>query len=733
VKPNLSPRSILAAAIAGVLFVTMSHSADSEGHVRKPLPSKEEIAKLPKDGGEEFNRLVFEHSPYLLQHARNPVDWWPWSEEAFEQARKEDKPIFLSIGYTTCHWCHVMEHESFEDEEVAKLINEKYIPIKVDREERPDIDEVYMTVTQALTGSGGWPMTVMLTPDKDPFFAGTYFPKESMVGRPGIKMILNQLHDAWTNKRDEVNETSAAISEQLGSILGGSPGGEIAPEIFDTAFEQFSGRYDSKHGGFSNAPKFPVPPNLMFLLRYHERTGNEKALEMVEKTLTEMRLGGVYDQVGFGIHRYSTTPEWLVPHFEKMLYDQALVTIANIETYQLTGKEKYADTSREILSYVLRDMTDKDGGFYSAEDADSEGEEGKFYVWTIKEIKEVLGEEDGQFFADAFQFTEEGNFLEEATQVRTGANIPHLKEALSAADKERIEPLRVKLFEHRKSRIHPQKDDKILTDWNGLMISAFAKAAQALQDDEYATAAKRAADFVLDKLTNEDGRLLKRYRNGEAGLTAHLEDYVFMIRGLLDLYETKFEIQYLQKALELQAVADEFFWDEENGGYFMTADDAEKLIVRTKKLYGGAIPGGNAMAVENLTRLYRMTAKPEFAKRTDDLIQAFSAEVEQQPMVYPMVLCGLDFYFGPSNEIVISGTKGSDDVKKMLTALQEPFLPRQVILFRSEEESDALAKIAAYTETQAAIQGKATAYVCRSFACKLPTNDVGKMMESVRE
>jgi len=704
-----------------------------EGRSRKPLPTPEEIAGLPADGGEKFNRLVFEKSPYLLQHARNPIKWWPWSEAAFAEAKRLDKPVFLSVGYATCHWCHVMAHESFEDEEVAALINERFIAIKVDREERPDIDDVYMQVTQAMTGSGGWPMTVLMTPDKHPFFAGTYFPKESLAGRPGIKMLVTELHKAWVEKRDEVESTATAISEQLATMTAGSPGGDLDVAIFDTAYEQFAAQYDAKMGGFSMRPKFPVPPNLNFLMRYHLRSGKPEALEMVEKTLTEIRRGGIYDQVGFGIHRYSTDREWLVPHFEKMLYDQALLTVAYLEAYQITGKEFYARTAREILAYVERDMKSVTGGFYSAEDADSEGVEGKFYVWTTAGIREVLGEEDGDFFIETFHLTEEGNFLEEATQVRTGENIPHLKEELLDEARARVESLRVKLYEKRETRVHPFKDDKILTDWNGLMISAIAKAAKILGDEAYAATATKAADFVLTELIDEEGRLLKRYRQGESGLTAHIEDYAFMIRGLLDLYETTFEVRYLEKAVELQAIADEFFLDEEKGGYFTVAEDAEQLIVRAKKLYGGAIPSGNAVSISNLSRLYRMTGNPGYAKRNDELIRAFSGEIGQQPMVYPVALCGLDFTFGPANEIVISGEKDSKDTRAMIDALRKEFRPNQVILLRTPENADALAKLAPYTETQLSINGKATAYVCRNFACKVPTNEVATMLESIGE
>ncbi len=707
-------------------------SAEDDLRIAKSVPSSEELANLPSDGGSEFNRLIFEKSPYLLQHARNPVDWWPWGEEAFAEARRLDKPIFLSVGYSTCHWCHVMEHESFEDAEVAALINEHCIPVKVDREERPDIDEVYMQVTQAITGSGGWPMTVMMTPDKHPFFAGTYFPKESLAGRPGIKMVVTELHKAWTERRDEVESTALNISDELGKMMGGSPGDDLGPYLFNEAYEQFRSRYDKEKGGFSMRPKFPVPTNLSFLLRYHSRSGDSEALSMVEKTLTEIRRGGIYDHIGFGIHRYSTDRDWLVPHFEKMLYDQALFTIASLETYEVTGKEVYAQSAREVLSYVERDMISPEGGFYSAEDADSEGEEGLFYVWTTGEVKEVLGEADGDFFIKTFHFEEDGNFLDEAARRKTGANIPHLREDHDEATLERIETMRAKLFAHREERIHPLKDDKILTDWNGLMISAFAKAAQTLDEGRYAKIAARASDFVITELSDDRGRLLKRHRKGESGLTAHFEDYAFMIRGLLDVYETTFEIGYLEKAISFQKVADDFFWDKERGGYFTVAADSEQLIVRAKRLYGGAIPSGNAMSIGNLSRLHRMTGDHNYAKRTEELIRAFSGEIKKQPMVYPLVLCGLDFHYGSGNEIVVVAEKPAD-ATAMIAALRKTFHPNQVILLRTLENAEALAKIAPYTATQTSIDGKATAYVCRDFACKVTTTEISTMLKSVNE
>ena len=714
--------------LAGIWLMLASAMNAEEGHIRKPLPSKEVIATLPADGGDEFNRLIFSQSPYLLQHARNPVDWYPWGDEAFERAKRENKPVFLSIGYTTCHWCHVMEHESFEDEEVAALINEHFIAVKVDREERPDLDEVYMTVTQALTGGGGWPMTVFLTPDKDPFYAGTYFPKESVAGRPGIRFLLGKIHEAWRDDQANVVTTATNISDRLAEVLTFNPGGEIPRDLFETAFAQFQERFDPDHGGFSRAPKFPVPTNLMFLMRYYHRSGDEKALEMVETTLKAMRAGGVYDHIGFGIHRYSTDRVWLLPHFEKMLYDQAMAVMAYVEAHQITGDAFYSRVAREILDYVLRDMTHPDGGFYSAEDADSEGEEGKFYVWTADEVREVLGSEDAGFVLETFNFAEEGNFEEERSRQKTGENIPHLQIELNDEQRTRWEPLREKLFEHREKRIHPQKDDKILTDWNGLMISAFARAGMALGEERYSEAARKAADFVLTRLLTEEGRLLKRWRQGEAGLTAHLEDYAFMIWGLLDTYECTLDTRILESAIQLQGATDEFFWDEEETGYFMTADDSEKLIVRAKKLYGGAIPGGNSAALLNLARLHRVTGKPGYAKRAEELVSAFASEVARNPTVYPLILCGLDFRQGPSFEIVVSGRHGSKDTEEMLSAIRKPFLPNKVIVFRPDDDPDPIGRLAPYTREQVSQDGKATVYVCRDFTCQLPTTDIGKAL-----
>lgn len=723
------PSSRRAIALVPLLFLMNARSAPN----RQPLPAAEEIAKLPEDGGAEFNRLIFEKSPYLLQHARNPVDWRPWGEAAFAEAKRLDRPVFLSIGYATCHWCHVMEHESFEDPDVAALINENYIAIKVDREERPDIDEIYMKVTEAMTGSGGWPMTVFLTPDKHAFFAGTYFPKDTVAGRPGIRMILTELHKAWQEKRDEIEATATGISAELAKMLTGTPGETLDRSILDQARAQFAERYDPSRGGFSMRPKFPVAPNLSFLLRHHLRSGEADSRAMVEKTLDEIRRGGIYDHVGHGIHRYSTDREWLVPHFEKMLYDQALYVIACVDAYELTGNPEHARCAREVLEYVGRVLTAPEGGFYSAEDADSEGEEGKFYTWTPAEVLEVLGPEDGAWFNQTFRIEEGGNYLDEATQQKNGTSIPHLAADLDEAGLSRFEPLRLKLRQHRDRRIHPLKDDKILTDWNGLMISAYAKAAQALDDETYAAAASKAAAFVLTKLVDESGRLLKRYRDGEAGLTAHHEDYAFIIAGLLDLYEATHVVDHFAKAVDLQRIVDEHFWDDAAGGYFTTADDSETLIVRAKKLYGGAIPSGNAISILNLARLHRMTGDPTHAERAEAIIAAFAGEIAERPSAYPEALSAIDFFFGPTKEIVISGEAGDEGTRAMLAALRRGFRPNQVVLLRTSENAAALAKLAPYTETQTNLRGQATAYVCRDFACKAPTNSVEEMMASIEE
>ncbi|HEX9596819.1 MAG TPA: thioredoxin domain-containing protein, partial [Anaerolineales bacterium] len=561
-KRTLNAVALTLNLLTMVTFMTCSeetpHSPQKNHTGVAGIPEQSEIAKLPPDGGEEFNRLIFEKSPYLLQHARNPVDWYAWGPEAFEKARAGDKPVFLSIGYSTCHWCHVMAHESFEDTTVARLMNEAFVCIKVDREERPDVDQIYMSVCQAMTGSGGWPLTVIMAPDKRPFFAGTYFPKKSMHQRIGMTELVPRVADLWRNQRASLLENANKMMDFLKDNANPKAGDPLGAEVLNQAFQQLSGRYDSQFGGFGQAPKFPSPHNFTFLLRYWQRTQEPSALQMVENTLQQMRLGGIYDHVGFGFHRYSTDSQWLLPHFEKMLYDQALLALAYLETFQATGKPEYAATAREIFTYVLRDMTSPEGGFYSAEDADSEGEEGLFYLWREDELRDVLGEEDGDWVITRFGVQEGGNFHDQATGRKTGDSILHLKIPLAPASQkqergedaeaERWQTIRQKLFDVREERIHPLKDDKILTDWNGLMVAALSRGAAALSEPEYAAAAARAADFILTRLRTPDGALLKRYRLGEAALPAHADDYAFMIWGLIELYEATFDARHLENA-----------------------------------------------------------------------------------------------------------------------------------------------------------------------------------------
>jgi uncharacterized protein YyaL (SSP411 family) len=689
------------------------------------------------------NRLINEKSPYLLQHAHNPVDWYPWSNEAFEKAKKEDKPIFLSIGYSTCHWCHVMEKESFEDPEVAKLMNETFVSIKVDREERPDLDQVYMTVCQILTGSGGWPLTIIMTPEKKPFFAATYVPKGSRFGRTGMMELIPRIKQIWETRRDEVFKSADSILNALQSMEKVTVGEDLDRSVLDKAYEELAQRFDKAYGGFSNAPKFPTPHNFLFMLRYWKRTGNEKALEMTEKTLEEMRRGGVYDQVGYGFHRYSTDREWLVPHFEKMLYDQAMLALAYLETYQATGKEIYANTAREIFAYVIRDMTSPQGGFYSAEDADSEGVEGKFYVWTEDEIRKMLAKQDAELILRVFNVEKDGNFTEEATGRKTGANILHLKKPIqeiasdlqmSEQDLEaRMRAAKDRLFEIREKRIHPHKDDKILADWNGLMIAALARGARVLIEPKYAESAKHAVAFILDQMRRKDGRLLHRYRDGEAKITAHLDDYAFMVWGLIELYEATFEARYLKTALELNADMLKHYWDQHAGGLFFTPADGEKLIVRKKELYDGAVPSGNSVAMFNLLRLSRLTADSALDDKADKIGRAFSEQVKQFPSGYTQLLVSVDFAIGPSYEIVIVGHTGAEDTSKMIRALDSRFIPNRVTLFRpSDHKSPDILSITEFINSYLSMDSKATAYVCLENACKTPTTDTKEMLNLIK-
>ena len=696
-------------------------------------------AETPQD--RRSNRLINEKSPYLLQHAHNPVDWYPWGDEAFTKARAEDKLIFLSIGYSTCHWCHVMEKESFEDDQVAQLLNETFVCIKVDREERPDIDSVYMSVCQAMTGSGGWPLSMIITPDKNPIYAATYIPKESKFGRVGLMELVPRIKAIWNKQRDELENRSAQITSALEQVS--QQGDELSEDTLHDGYNQLFGMFDEEHGGFGNAPKFPTPHNLMFLLRYWKRTGDEMAIFMVKKTLDSMLNGGVYDHIGFGFHRYSTDAGWFVPHFEKMLYDQALLSMAYLEAFQASGDEKYGNTAREIFTYVLRDMTDFNGGFYSAEDADSEGEEGKFYVWSEEEIRQVLSEPVVEFTIKAFNVENVGNFSDEASGRRMGYNILHIQKALDkiASDltipvtdlREHLDAARQQLFAARNKRIHPHKDDKILTDWNGLMIAALAKGAKVLDEPEYTRAAKQSADFILGTMRDADGKLYHRFREGERAVEAFLDDYAFLIWGLVELYETTFEEQYLQEAKDLTDDMISQFWDVEHGGFYFTSQQAEDILVRKKDIYDGAVPSGNSVAMLVLLRLGRMIANLEFEEKAIKISRTFSNSISNSPAGYTMLLVALDFALGPVNEIVIAGESQGEDTRSMIRILRKEFTPNTVVLLRPTEiPQPGIIDLVHYVKDLSSIDNKATAYVCQNYHCELPTTDGRKMLELLR-
>jgi uncharacterized protein len=621
-----------------------------------------------------------------------------------------------------------MAHESFEDETVAEMLNKDFISIKVDREERPDVDHIYMAVCQAMTGQGGWPLTLFLTPEKKPFFAGTYFPRSRKYNRAGMVEILAQITGKWEEDADRIREVGdQVIRETTSRLLEHREGGEVSEKTLDEAFRLYEHQFDQEYGGFGSSPKFPTSHNLSFLLRYYQKTGNARALEIVEKTLDGMHRGGMYDHIGFGFSRYSVDEKWLVPHFEKMLYDNALLIMTYIEAYQVTGKAKYAEVAEQVITYILRDMTDEGGAFYSAEDADSEGEEGKFYVWTPDQIEYVLGPEEGDLYSELFDITESGNF--------EGHNIPNL--ILTTMDsfakrkqiplrelKERIEAARFKLFEHREQRIHPGKDDKILTAWNGLMIAALSKAARALDKPTYAEAAAKAADFLMRHLRREEGRLLARYRDGEAAFLGYVDDYAFLVWGLIELYEATFELRYLQQAVQLNAEMLRLFWDDEKGGLFFYGSDAEQLLTRPKEIYDGAMPSGNAAAALNLLRLSKLTYDAKLSQAADEQLQAFAGAVANYPPGHALMLAALDFAYGEASEIVIAGDPTEAETQHMLRTVQRQYLPNALLILHPPGAAgEEVRKLIPLAADKMALGGRATAYVCQNFACQSPTTD----------
>ena len=710
------------------------------------IPSNDYISKLPKDGGDLWNRLIFESSPYLLQHAANPVDWYPWSEEAFQMALKLDKPIFLSIGYTTCHWCHVMEHESFEDSEVAALMNDAFINIKVDREERPDIDNIYMSVTQMVTGRGGWPMTIIMTPEKEAFFAGTYFPKTTRYSRIGMLELVPKVANMWNEEesRDSLISNAEEITKKLKNINRSiKNSGDISKEVFTKTYQSFNSRYDKEYGGFGSSPKFPKPHDYMFLANYFIRTKDPNALYMLEESLSKMRFGGIYDQIGFGFHRYSTDSKWLAPHFEKMLYDQALLIHAYLDTYIITGDEKYSNVVHEIIDYVLRDMTSSEGGFYSAEDADSEGEEGTFYIWKSIEILEVLGQEDGVFMNDVLNIQENGNW-KEGKEHHT--NIPHRqsnwnqiskKYSLTVNEaKSLYEKSRIKLFNYRKDRVHPQKDDKILTDWNGLMISALSRAASILDNSRYEDAAIKSMDFISNHLTDKDGKLFKRIRiqKGKPGLNATIEDYSFVIWGAIELYQLTFDPSYLELASFLSDHTIDHFLDSNDGSFYFTSDYAEKLLIRSKDVYDGAIPSGNSVSAYNFIRLGRILSVPKYEEISSNLLSKYSNRLNNSGSNYSMMMRAVDFFNGPSFEVLIFGDKENKKTKKIISTINKTKRINKVVININSENRESLSSLMPYIEYFPKHEDDhPIVYICKNYSCELPTSDLAVIIELLEE
>ncbi len=673
------------------------------------------------------NHLINETSPYLLQHANNPVDWYPWGDDAFEIARRENKPVLLSIGYSACHWCHVMAHESFENEAIAKLMNEYFVNIKVDREERPDLDQIYMNAVQMMTHHGGWPMTVFLTPEAVPFYGGTYFPPQDRYNMPGFPKVLIGVAEAYRERQDEIRETGTSLINELRRLseTGGSDH-PIETELLDAAYVGVVRNYDSINGGFGGAPKFPPAMTLEFLLRSHVRTGNHEALEMVKYTCGKMGNSGMYDQLGGGFHRYSTDAKWLVPHFEKMLYDNALLSRLYLHYFQISGELSARETAEGILDYVLREMTHPDGGFYSTQDADSEGHEGKFFVWDIKEIQQTLGEKDASHFSAYYNITEAGNF--------EGKNIPNVTrskedvaKSLGISETEleaSLKESRRKVFELRETRIKPDRDEKILTAWNGLMLASFAEAGVILNRPDYTEAARRNAEFVLSNL-REDRRLLRTWKDGRAKFNAYLEDYAFLSEGLLTLFETTGELRWLKEALALTDHMIEEFWDDESGGFFFTGKSHESLIVRAKDYFDNATPSGNSVAATVLLRLATLTGRENYRNLATALLREIGDQARRYPSGFGYALSAVEFLLSTPKEVAIVG-KDPTDIRPLLAETWRKYIPNKVVAPGFGDDSEA-AQITPLLANRALINSTATAYVCEHFTCQQPATDVNAL------
>jgi len=667
------------------------------------------------------NSLINETSPYLLQHAHNPVDWYPWGAEALARARAEDKPILLSIGYSACHWCHVMEHESFENEEIAALMNEHFVNIKVDREERPDLDHIYMNAVQMMTGHGGWPMTVFLTPEGVPFFGGTYFPPEDRYQMPGFRRVLISMAESYRARPDDIAETAQTMRKELARVgLTQNVEGGMSAALLDTSHAKMSRNYDTRNGGFGGAPKFPPAMTLEFFLRTHHRTGNPEPLAMASETCRKMAEGGLYDHLGGGFHRYSTDAQWLVPHFEKMLYDNALLSRLYLHLYQITKDEFARRIVEETLDYVLREMTDASGGFYSTQDADSEGHEGKFFVWTPEEIEEALGPTDGAMFCAYYDVSASGNF--------EGANILHVTRTLEAVAaqfgvsaetlNETLARGRRFLFEKRELRTKPARDEKVITAWNGLMLVSFAEASIILNRDDYRAAAIKNAQFLLTSLT-KNGLLLRTWKDGAAKLNAYLDDYACLIDGLVTLFEVTGDLAWIEEAIVLSNTMVEEFWDADDGGFFYTGKSHETLIVRFKDFLDNATPSGNSVAAEVFLRLGSLLSEEGYARKAINILRLQSESLERYPSAFGRALSALDFYLAASKEIAVIGDPATADTQELLRAIWSRFMPNRVIATGNDADARA-ATLIPLLRDRPRLKGAATAYVCENYACQTP-------------
>jgi uncharacterized protein YyaL (SSP411 family) len=670
------------------------------------------------------NHLIHETSPYLKQHVHNPVDWYPWSPEALEVARRLDRPIFLSIGYSACHWCHVMAHESFEDPEIGRLLNEHFVSIKVDREERPDLDQIYMNAVMMLTGQGGWPMSMFLTPDLKPFYGGTYFPPDARYGRPSFKQVLEALIQAWRTRRAEITQAAADLTQHLQQAgRSQAMGGDLEPGLIQATAVLLSRTFDSTFGGFGRAPKFPHSMELRVLLRAWKRFGDDNALHMVRVTLDRMAMGGMYDHLGGGFHRYSTDDRWLVPHFEKMLYDNALLTVAYLEAHQATGEPFYREVVEETLAYVLREMTSPEGSFYSTQDADSEGEEGKFFVWSAAEIERVLGPDLADVFMDVYGVTDEGNWerhniLNRSKTYDQQARLRHL----SVPELRRLlDDGKRKLLGVRSQRVWPGRDEKILTSWNGLMIGALAQAAAVLGRPAYAEAAARAADFLLTRMRGSDRRLWRTYRaSSQPKLNAYLEDYSFVIDALVSLYEATFAARWLAAAVDLVEVMVDQFWDPADGGFFYTGMDHEALIARSKDPHDSSIPSGNSMAVTALLRLARLTGRSDFQEKAEVTLRLFRGLMASSPTAAGQMLTALDFFMGPVQEFVIVGEAKATDTERVFRAIHGGFRPNKVVAWKAPTETRAEISNLVPLLADKKAAGSVTTYICQNSVCQAP-------------